>query len=288
MKKTKTALGLVGGLGISNEEQLTLIAKNGFDGYFLSHGDISELKRLKAHGDTLGLELGSIHAPFLHIDKLWHPPESASNAENELISCVHTCAELEVPIMVSHVFIGFDRHEPNLSGISAFERIAHEAEKCGVQIAFENTEGEEYLEAVMVHLRHTPNVGFCYDTGHAICYNPNTDMLSHYGDRLIYTHINDNLGVSDAAGNITWLDDLHLLPFDGVLEVEKCMSGIAKTGFEGTLSFELSVKSKPGRSENDRYAEMGAEKYIAEAFLRADRVREIFDREKQKIIRNRT
>lgn len=282
MKKTKTALGLVGGLGITNEEQLTLIAENGFDGYFLSHGDISELKRLKAYGDALGLELGSIHAPFLHVDRLWHSPESAADAENELISCVRTCAELDVPVMAAHVIIGFDRHSPNESGLYAFERIAKEGAKLGVSVAFENTEGEEYLEAVMSHLRHMPNVGFCYDTGHGICYNPNTDLLSKYGDRLIYTHINDNLGVSDKDGNITWLDDLHLLPFDGVLDVEKCMKSIAKTGFEGTLTFELSAKSKPGRNENDRYASLGAEAYLREAYARAVKVRDLFDSAREK------
>ena len=104
----------------------------------------------------------------------------------------------------------------------------------------------------------------------------------------MYTHINDNLGVSAENGAITWLDDLHLLPFDGVLDVKKCMADIAKTGYCGELTFELSVKSKPGRNENDRYAAMGPKAYIKEAYERAVQVRDIFDSEKIKNNKNRT
>lgn len=43
-------------------------------------------------------------------------------------------------------------------------------------------------------------------------------MLDKYGDRLIATHLNDNLGVSDFDGKVTWTDDLHLLPFDGIID----------------------------------------------------------------------
>ena len=68
--------------------------------------------------------------------------------------------------------------------------------------------------------------------------------------------------------------------------MEKCMADIAKTGYSGELTFELSVKSKPGRNENDRYASMGPKAYIKEAYERAVRVRDIFDSEKIKNIFN--
>ena len=83
------------------------------------------------------------------------------------------------------------------------------AKERGVKVAFENTEGEEYLEALMDNFKDDDTVGFCWDTGHEMCYNHSQDMLAKYGDRLIATHINDNLGISDYDGKITWLDDLH-------------------------------------------------------------------------------
>lgn len=277
MERTKLGLGLVGGLGISAEEQIHILADVGFDSFFVSETSPEKLRKLCNTGKACGIGVSSVHAPFMKTDKLWHRDGESEGAELELLNCIRACHDCEVPLMVSHVIIGFDRHEPTVDGTEAFLRLADEAKRLGVCIALENTEGEEYLAAVMKHLREFPNVGFCYDTGHGICYNGNTDLLKLYGDRLMYTHINDNLGVSSAEGTITWLDDLHLLPFDGVLDVKKCMADIARTGFKGELTFELSVTSKPGRSENDRYASMGAEAYIAEAFSRACKVRNIFD-----------
>lgn len=143
--------------------------------------------------------------------------------------------------MVSHVMIGFDKHTPTETGLGNFERIVSEADKLGVKIAFENTEGEEYLAAVMEHFKDCDTVGFCLDTGHEICYNPGSDMLSLYGDRLIHTHINDNLGV--CGDEITYLDDLHLLPFDGVCDFDGVAGRLVRCGYDGTLTFELKQKA---------------------------------------------
>lgn len=41
-------------------------------------------------------------------------------------------------------------------------------------------------------------------------------MPALYGDRLLCTHLNDNLGIKDYTGQITWRDALHLLSFDSI------------------------------------------------------------------------
>ena len=48
-----------------------------------------------------------------------------------------------------HAFIGFEDHEPTAIGIKRFEKVVNSAEEKGIKIAFENTEGEEYLDALM-------------------------------------------------------------------------------------------------------------------------------------------
>ena len=88
--------------------------------------------------------------------------------------------------------------------------------------------------------------------------------------RLIATHINDNLGILDFSGSITWHDDLHLLPFDGIGDWADIVRRLR--GFDGPLTFELSTISKPDRHENDKYARLSPEEYIAEAYSRACRV----------------
>lgn len=147
-----------------------------------------------------------------------------------------------------------------------------EAERLGVKVAFENTEGEEYLTAVMERFKDSPAVGFCWDTGHEMCYNRSKDMLSLYGDNLIATHLNDNLGIRDFDGNITWIDDLHLLPFDGIADWQRIAKRLDNCGYNGVLTFELNRYSKPDRHENDAYTDMPIERYLTLAYMRACRV----------------
>jgi 2-dehydro-3-deoxygluconokinase len=97
--------------------------------------------------------------------------------------------------------------------------VAH-ADRLGISIAFENLEGPEFLAALLRRYGDCGHVGYCWDSGHELCYAPGWDFLSHYGDRLLMTHLNDNLGISDPQGEINWLDDLHLLPYDGMIDWE--------------------------------------------------------------------
>ena len=96
--------------------------------------------------------------------------------------------------------------------------------------------------------------------------------MAPYGARLLGTHLNDNLGISDPAGPTTWLDDLHLLPFDGIADWPGIAARLARSGFAGPLTFELNRASKPNRHENDAYGAMPLRDYLAEALARARRV----------------
>jgi sugar phosphate isomerase/epimerase len=119
--------------------------------------------------------------------------------------------------------------------------------------------------------RDSTAAGFCFDSGHELCYNHGNDMLSLYGEKLVGTHLNDNLGIRDFEGKITWHDDLHLLPFDGIADWEGIAKRLAISKPTEYLTFELNLKSKPDRHENDAYFMMPPEEYLSEAFKRASR-----------------
>ena len=55
---------------------------------------------------------------------------------------------------------------------------------------------------------------------------------------------------------------------------------LARQGLDDYLTFELNTESKPGRHENDKYANMPIEAYIAEAYARACRVAALFLQQK--------
>ncbi len=258
---------------ISYPDQIRLMKKTGFEATFANYGPNVDLDEFAKVCKEENMIFQSIHAPFDYMGEIWKKEaEQAPVAMEQNFDCLHDCIRHEVPIMVMHTYIGFKGHTPTPYGIERLAKLVEAAEKAGVKIAFENTEGIEYLEATMEAFKDSPAVGFCWDTGHEMCYNHSQDMLAKYGDRLICTHINDNLGIKDIGGEITYIDDLHLLPFDGIADWNDIVDRLHKANYNGILTFELNTLSKPGRHENDKYEAMPIERYMAEAYARACRV----------------
>ena len=119
------------------------------------------------------------------------------------------------------------------------------------------------------------NVGFCIDTGHEMCYNFSRDLIGKYGEYLIATHLNDNMGITNPP-EITFLDDAHLLPFDGIADWNGIADRLNKCGYDGILTFELNAKGRIGDCPNRIYDSLSFEQYVNLAFERAVRFRDIF------------
>jgi len=271
MWKQRLCLSTSDQFGLPEKQQIQLIHKVGFDGFFCMYEEGKDLVSIREIADNCGAYFQSVHAPYVLMHKLWKPDEQTQFAINELLHCIQETARAGVPIVVMHAFIGFEDHTPTKDGINNIRLLVDEAKRCGVKIAFENTEGEEYLAAIMSEFKDESHIGFCWDTGHEMCYNHSKNLINLYGDRLFCTHLNDNLGISDFDGKITWLDDLHLLPYDGVADWDAIAQKLVNCGFDEALTFELNTKSKPERHENDKYEKMELIDYLTEAYGRACR-----------------
>ncbi len=274
MSQNKRLIGMDMDFGrgdVPAPERLKYIASAGFDATFCGwrpDGNLSATARLIREA---GLILQSVHAPFNKIDLMWKEGAEGDGILDMLCRCLDDCAEAGAPIMVSHVWIGFGDQHPNALGISRFSALLDHAEKCGVRVAFENTEGEKYLELIRDELFSHPAAGFCIDTGHEMCYNYSEDMISKYGSdgKLIATHINDNLGIT--GNSITWLDDAHLLPFDGVGDWQSVADRLLSVGYDGILMSELTTKNKPDRHTHDIYAQLDCESFVRLAYERMNK-----------------
>lgn len=279
--------GIMTGEEITSEELIKMLKDAGFDGFFNewsadNRKETAEYARLAREYNMI---YQSIHAPFGGSFDMWSRDKKKSEPVlNELLLCLSDCKKYNVPLMIAHTFIGFtDDAESIENGLENFGILVKEAERLGVKIAFENTEGEEYLFMLMKEFENSEAVGFCWDTGHEMCYNHSQNLMKKFGKRLFGTHINDNLGISDYEGKIFWTDDLHLLPFDGVADWEYIEKNIADSGFCGPLTFELTRLSKPDRHENDIYLKMRLKEYLAEAYKRACRVATGIEKERLKL-----
>ena len=278
MAENKRLLGMAMDFGMGNvpaDERLGYIAEAGFDATFCGWGPNSDLAATAALIKKHGLILQSVHAPFNKVNLLWQKGKDGDAILDMLCRCLDDCAKVGAPIMVCHVWIGFGKQHPNDIGIARFSALLDHAASVGVKVAFENTEGEKYLEYLRDKLFSHPAAGFCIDTGHEMCYNYSEDMITKYGagGKLIATHINDNEGITGKA--ITWLDDAHLLPFDGVGDWQGVADRLCAVGYDGILMSELTTKSKPDRTTHDIYAHLSCRDYVFLAYERMKRFAEL-------------
>ena len=274
MWKQKIGMSVSNTYPISTADAMRMLAKIGFDAVSPNWSSRPFLGEAIQVAKECGLELQSLHAPFHNTNKMWNKDEEVSAiAMSELMRSLEDCHRWEIPVLVVHTWIGFGDEEGDVpTGLNNFKLLVDRATELGVKIAFENTEGLKYLELLMEYFKENPTVGFCWDSGHEMCYNGFRDLLEKYGDRLFMTHLNDNLGVSRYDGRIFWTDDLHLLPYDGIADWNEIGDRLKKAAKIPALNFELKMDSMPDRHENDLYVQMGMEAYFTEAYKRACRV----------------
>ena len=264
---------------IADIDQLEVIKAAGFDQFFYTerrNQPRAEDEAIAEKAAKLGIGFHSIHAPFYGMDDLWHDEdgELAEIMRKELFNSIDNCRNLDVPLVVMHAIIGMDNHTPTELGLERIGEIIDYAVKRGVVIGFENTEGECYLKALLDRFGEVENVGFTYDSGHELCYNGGSDMLGKYGKYLVSTHLDDNHGMSDPE-HPNFLDDYHLLPFDGYADWEGIARRLNKCGFDGSLTFEVDSKGRCGSHSNDMYFGLSFEQYVAKAYEHAVRFREL-------------
>ena len=271
MNKLVVATGM--GFNIPTIEQIKILHEIGWEGVFT---DVSADKVREDVAKALyerGMLYQSTHSPFGKVDKLWEEGEAGDAYADELVACVKNTAAVGVPLMILHTIIGMEKCTPTEIGLPRFEKIIKAGEKYGVKIALENTEGEIYLEYLMKHLGSSDYVGFCIDTGHEMCYNASRDIIGKYADKLCCTHLNDNMG--QTGEKITWHDDSHLLPFDGVGDWNGIAARLKKANYAGDFTFELTSKNKPERNTHDIYADLDYTAFATLAFEKAKKFREL-------------
>lgn len=271
MWKQKIGISLGNHYAIPTTEVVKLVAETGFDAISPEWEPDVDLQPIVDSAKAHGLQLQSLHAPFGLANQMWG--ENADAALDELLASLEACRQYQIPVLVVHAWIGFDYTEkPTECGLLNYKKLVDKAREYGIHIAFENAEGEEFLFALMEYFKDDDSVGFCWDSGHEMCYNHSQPLLDRFGDKLLITHLNDNLGISRFDGRTFWTDDLHLLPFDGIADWNVNCERLRKARKLEYLNFELNIRSKPNRHENDVYMQMPLEQYFGEAYKRACRI----------------
>ena len=90
---------------------------------------------------------------------------------------------------------------------------------------------------------------------------------------MFSTHLNDNMGIT--GDHLTWRDDSHMLPFDGVADWQGIADRMNAVGYKDVLTFELTRFNRPDRHTSDAYEKMSFEEYASLAFEKARKFAEL-------------
>lgn len=212
-----------------------------------------------------GLTLQSLHGPLRGLPEMWDA--APSQIAEDHLAALDCCAAYGFPLLVVHSWTGVD-YTFSRDGLyfGHFDRLVEQAINKGVRIAFENLEGEEYLDALMERYKGLDAVGLCWDSGHERCYTPSRDVLAQYGDRLLITHLNDNFGVTDPAGKLRGTDDLHLLIGDGNMNWASVVNRLKEATPQQILNFEFKIRPKGDRCVMDLYSKLPLQEFFQKAY----------------------
>jgi len=274
MWKQKVGVSVGNQYTLPSTDVIEIVSAIGFEAVSLAWSADANVSELVSTARNCGLDIQTLHAPFQKAAALWdHDSSIGVPARQEPMTVLESCEQHQIPIMVTHTWIGFNyTFDAENLNFENYDAVVAKAKEYGVKIAFENTEGEEYLFALMDRYKGEAHVGFCWDSGHEMCYNYSIDLLKDFGDRLLVTHLNDNLGISRFDGVTYWTDDLHLLPYDGIADWDYNVERLKNSRKLDIINFEVGKYSKPNRHENDIYEKMSDTEYYTEAYKRACKI----------------
>lgn len=212
------------------------------------------------------IAVDNLHAPFKGQNTIWAEGKDGDNMLRRLCDGIDCCKKYNVELMVAHVSNGRPMPEITNAGLERFDKLMEYAKKREVTIAFEN---HRYLENVKFIMERYPEAGFCLDTAHEHAFTPGIRYMPMWGERLVATHISDNDSLCDK--------DMHMLPFDGIIDFNQSAREFAKCGKNVTLMLEV----KP--DNHQRYANVSIKDYYSSAAEKLKQLKKIVEIYKNQI-----
>lgn len=227
---------------IGLDKNLEAIAQAGFEfvslGGNVSHSGYNKPEGRKKTRDSLqrhNLRLDSLHAPFDPTCDLTQIEDVfAQSAMIEMKRAITAAAELEAPYLVLHLSsFRPSKISERLARIkTALPELIAFAESKDVVVAMENLDYDsEILFKFAMDLVDSKYLRFCYDNGHEMLYNASMDLLKKFSHRLAVIHFHDNDGQKD----------LHLVPFDGKLDLPAFASQLNKLEHIPNITMECEM-----------------------------------------------
>lgn len=192
----------------------------------------------------------TVHFPQQDAHLLWTEGQNGESYTEQMLRTVTEIGARRIANLVIHTTRRLITPPPCAVGLARIRRVLNEAEKQGVHLAFENTRFLQY-NAYLYDRLDSPNLAFCFDSGHAHCFTPGQDPLSRFGPRMVTMHLHDNFGPEQG--------DLHLPIGQGNIDFDALFARLK-------LFHPLCYNLESAQPEDGPYAKMGMEAYLAACY----------------------
>lgn len=245
---------------------LRAMAEMGWDGGELALTHLREIAAApdpEARAEEIGAliaELG-LRVPQVHFEVAAMGSLDAAQRDADLTLCerhLALCARIGITCGVLHPVGGMpatldEYRAVEQARIDSFARVCEFAAPHGFRIAIENTYdphgdetsamGRRRFGSVIPDLLEVidavgaDNFGICLDTGHTNLQGiPMAEAVRQCGDRLIATHIDDNLGAADQ----------HWEPMRGTVDWSAGLAALREIGYLGIFNLEIGpLRGRP-------------------------------------------
>lgn len=218
-----------------------------------------------------GLMLSSLHMRYNRedLENFWLNNRIGKKVMKNLIKDVKVAHKYGFKSVVVHM-VG------NISeiGKQRLSKVLFCCEKLNIPLALENLNKNNQLLDDIYSSINSEYLKFCYDAGHAHCFEPNIDHLTKYQNKVIALHLHDNLGNNvpnehyDKIGYLGKNPDMHTLNKYGNINWEELAKKIAKVPNELNLDYEVMMSYRKDETPKEVLKEVynqacELEKYIA-------------------------
>lgn len=208
------------------------------------------------YAKKLGLNIIFAHLGYQNINDIWENSIEGDELVVRYKDDIQKCSENGINLVTMHLTSGTKAPEYNELGLNRVREIIKFAKECNVKVAFENLKVKGTLEYIFENIQDE-NMGICYDAGHCHAHFKDDFNFEPFKNKIFAVHLHDN----DAS------DDQHLLPFDGTINWDTVMKNIAKYGYNGPITLELSYRRD--------YLEQSIQEFYNEGFKRGEKLAEI-------------
>lgn len=259
----KRKLGIIAECVDGEDSVISLerVAAAGFESTFTGRYDLPSVEKLVAKCERLGLNMEFIHAPFGGINNMWLTGDGYEAIYGGMCESIDSAAATGIGAIVAHVSSGWKAPEICDEGLKRYDALVEYAAKKNVVVAFENLRKVGNVAYFVDRYEGVDNVKFCYDCGHEHCYTETVCFPDIFRDRMVFTHIHDNLGrdKNDPMGD----PDMHVLPFDGNIDYARMMRKLDEYDYRGSLMLEVTSRPYPG---------IDPDKFVRDAYSRIEKI----------------